>query len=138
MKKILILFFCLFVFKSFGFAESYNFIKPEELKRLIESGKRIHLIDVQKEGDFVKKHIKGSVQTDAYPVKSDEDKRKLDYVAEKIKNDNLDVVIVCPRGGGAAKNTYSYLKEKGIAEKRLYILEGGIQGFSYEEVCVKK
>lgn len=136
MKKIIML-LVLILFVGSVNAQTYNFLKPEELKKWIEKGKKVHIVDVQKKEDFEKKHIKGSVGTGAYPVKSDQDKAKLDSIVNQVKNDNLDIVIVCPRGGGAAKNAYDYLKSKGIDEKRLYILEGGIQGFPYSELCLK-
>ncbi len=95
----------------------------------------MHILDVQKPEDFQKKHIKGSFGTGAYPVKTEEDRKKLDALIEKIKKDELDIVIICPRGAGAAKNTYDYIKSMGISEKRLFILEGGIQGFPHTGLC---
>lgn len=136
MKRVLFLFLTIFLVKIAD-AESYNFLKPEILKNWIESGKKIYIVDVQKDEDFQKRHIKGSIGTGAYPLKSEQDKAKLDIIYNKAKNDNMDIVIVCPRGGGAAKNAYDYLKSKGITEKRLFILEGGIQGFPYGELCQK-
>jgi hypothetical protein len=54
------------------------------------------------------------IKTNAYPAKTDEEK-KLDGVQSSINSSKEDVVIVCPRGGGGAKNTYEYLKTKGVA-----------------------
>jgi len=39
-------------------------------------------------------------------------------------------VVICPRGGGGAKNACDYLKEKEI-EKRIFILREGMQGWPY-------
>ncbi|MCX7769722.1 MAG: rhodanese-like domain-containing protein [Proteobacteria bacterium] len=136
MQRILfVLFFLVFFINSLE-AQNYNYLKAEVLKKWVDSGKKIHIIDVQKDEDFNKKHLKGSIATGAYPVKSDQDKAKLDRIVEKVKSDNLEIVIVCPRGGGAAKNTYEYMRSRGIEEKRLYILEGGIQEFPYKEMCL--
>lgn len=134
MKRIVFLVFFILLVKV-AFAQNYNFLKAEDFKKWVDSSKKIHIIDVQREEDFRKKHIKGSIGTDAYPVKTEQDKVKLDKVISRVKIDNLDIVIVCPRGGGAAKNAFDYLKSKGINEKRLYILEGGIKGFPYKEMC---
>jgi len=41
-----------------------------------------------------------------------------------------------PRGAGGAKRSYDYLKEKGIAEEGLLILEKGMAGWSYPETTV--
>jgi rhodanese-related sulfurtransferase len=102
-------------------AKIIKFINPANFKKLIGSSKHVHLIDLQKEKDFTKRHIKGSIGTFAYLVKSDADKSKLDPVVEKVKKDNLDIII-CPRDGNAAKNAYDYFLSKGVAEERLYIL----------------
>jgi len=84
-----------------------------------------------------KHHFKGSLETNAYPVKSEEERKKLDKTLERINASQDDVVIVCPRGGGGAKNTYDYLKEKGVEEKRLFILEKGMEGWPHPEMCVQ-
>lgn len=138
MRKALLLFAGFFLFAGSALGQDYRYITPAELKIIFNSGKNLHILDLQKKDDFLKKHIKGSYETYAYPVKTDEDKKRLDNFIEKSKNDNLDILIVCPKGGGAAKNAYDYLKGRGINEKRLYILEGGIQGFPYEEMCSSK
>jgi hypothetical protein len=69
-------------------------------------------------------------------VKSDEERARLDKTLERINATAAEVVIVCPRGGGGAKNTYDYLKAKGVDEKRLFILEKGMEGWSFPEMCV--
>lgn len=53
--------------------------------------------------------------THAYPVKTDDDKAKLESVLNKI-NEEQSIVIICPQGGGGAERTYDYLKSKDIDE----------------------
>jgi rhodanese-related sulfurtransferase len=65
-----------------------------------------------------------------------DDKQKLNKVLPTLLATQNDVVVVCPRGGGGAKNAYDYLKEKGVSEKRLFILEDGMQGWPYKELTV--
>ncbi|BCS53873.1 rhodanese-like domain-containing protein [Geobacter sp. SVR] len=116
-------------------AESYNYVKPETMKTWLETKKPVIVVDIQVPAEFAKRHLPGSVETNAFPVKSDEEKKRLENVLATIGSSRDDVVIVCPRGGGGAKNTYEYLKSKGVDEKRMYILEKGIEGWPYPQMC---
>jgi rhodanese-related sulfurtransferase len=94
------------------------------------------IVDIQVPQEFQQHHFKGAVATGAFPAKSAADKLKLDAVLPRLSASRNDVVVVCPRGGGGAKNTYDYLKEKGIDEKRIFILREGMQGWPYKELAV--
>lgn len=117
-------------------AAGYRYVKQDTFKGWLESGRPMVIVDIQTAEDFAEEHFKGAIETNAYPVKSDDEKRRLDVSLEKIGASTEDVVIVCPRGGGGAKNTYDYLKSKGVEEKRLYILEKGSIGWPWPELCV--
>jgi rhodanese-related sulfurtransferase len=119
------------------YASQYNMIKPEELKNWLTSGKKVILVDIQPHEDFVKGHIKGAIETNAFPASKDEEKKRLDKVLPIIQKSNDPVVILCPRGRTGAKNSYDYLKSKGVPENRLYILEGGMAGWPYPELLEK-
>lgn len=116
-------------------AANYNYVKQDTFKQWIESGKKTIIVDIQVPAEFEMRHFKGSIETNAYPVKSDEERKRLDKTLEQINSSPNDVVIVCPRGGGGAKNTYDYLKSRGVDEKRLFILEKGMEGWPYPEMC---
>lgn len=133
MKKnfILSIFFTILL-TQFVFAA--NMLKPEIFKQWLESDKKMLIVDIQTAENFKKHHFEGSIETNAYPAKTDDEKARLNNVLEKIKASNDDVVIICPRGGSGAKNTYEYLKSKGVDEKRLFILEKGIEGWPYKEI----
>lgn len=111
-----------------------NYVKPDELKQWLKTGKPVILVDIQPAHEFMQHHFKGSVETNAFPAKRDEEKKKLDKVLPRILASRDDVVIICPRGRSGAMNTYDYLKSKGVDEKRLYILEGGVAGWPYREM----
>jgi rhodanese-related sulfurtransferase len=121
---------------SAAFAGGYQYVSPEKFKEWQESGKKTVIVDIQVPAEFTKRHFKGAIETNAFPAKSEEERKRLDKTLERIKATQEDVVIVCPRGGGGAKNTYDYLKGKGIEEKRLFILEKGMEGWPYTEMCV--
>jgi rhodanese-related sulfurtransferase len=115
-------------------AAGYNYVAPDQFKQWLEKGKDMSIVDIQVPAEFQQHHFKGSLETNSYPVKSAADKQKLDAVLPKLAATHNDVVVICPRGGGGAKNTYDYLKEKGIDEKRIYILKEGMQGWPYKEL----
>lgn len=117
-------------------AADYRYVKTDVFKGWLESGKPMIIVDIQAPADFARKHFKGAVETNAYPVKTDEEKKRLDATLEKIGATKNDIVIVCPRGGGGARNTYDYLKAKGVDESRMYILEKGAEGWPHPEMCV--
>ena len=118
--------------------DGYKYYKAELLKNSIENQDDKLIVDIQVEEEFDNHHIKGAIATYSYPVKTDEDKAKLDKIFEDLNNSKDDIVIICPRGQGGAKRTYDYLKEKGIVESRLFILENGQEGWPYEELLEKK
>ncbi len=114
-----------------------NYVKPEVFRQWLKSHKSMIIVDIQPSEDFLEQHFKGSIMTDAYPVKTTEDKTRLDPAVKKAKASKSDVVIVCPRGKASASSAYDYLKSQGISESRLFILEGGIDGWPYKDVLVK-
>lgn len=119
---------------SMAFLDNYKYITPDEVKSKLENKDPMYLVDIQVEDDFAKHHLPGAIATYAYPVKSDAEKAKVDTIIEKLQADDAPIVVVCPRGGGGAKRCYDHLKEKGIAEERLLILEKGQEGWPFEEM----
>jgi rhodanese-related sulfurtransferase len=124
--------FCLAIsaFPARAGDEFYRYMKAPELEQKLKAKEPVILFDIQVEEEFTKHHITGATPTYAYPVKSPEDRAKVDAVLDKVTGSTAPVVIVCPRGAGGAERTYAYLKEKGVAPERLYILEKGQAGWS--------
>lgn len=114
-------------------AGDYRYVSAEELKGMLEKSQKILLVDIQEKKDFAAHHIKGSLATNAYPVKSDIERQALDP-AVRGAGDYQAVVVVCPRGKGGAKRTYDYLKEQGVHEAKLSILTGGMEKWPYPEL----
>ncbi|SKA09625.1 Rhodanese-related sulfurtransferase [Trichlorobacter thiogenes] len=114
-----------------------NYIEPQELKELLDKKKPVILVDIQPAADFEKQHLPGSIETNAFPGKTDDEKAHLDKALAVIKSSKDPVVVVCPRGKSGAKNSYNYLESKGISEERMQILEGGIHEWPYKELFVK-
>ncbi|MBU3195727.1 rhodanese-like domain-containing protein [Clostridium algidicarnis] len=116
--------------------KDYNYYTAEQLKKSIEAKEEILILDIQVKEEYDKHHIKGAIPTYAYPVKSDEDKKKLENILGKLEG-SKPIIIVCPKGGGGAENTYKYLTEKNISKDRLYILEKGQAAWPYDELLEK-
>jgi thiosulfate/3-mercaptopyruvate sulfurtransferase len=131
LKQIGLLFAAVLLLATSVWAGGYQYINAADLKEDIAQKENGLIVDIQFEDEFSAHHIEGATATYAYPVKSQTDKKKLSTVVEQAKQSTEQVVIVCPRGGGGAKRTYDYLKDEGIAESRLYILEGGQAKWPY-------
>lgn len=137
MKRVVVLVVMLLLGSAFAaLAGNYRYVEPEQFKQWLESGKDMAIVDIQVPADFKKHHFKGALETNAFPVKTAADRGKLDKVVPLLAKGQNDIVVICPRGGNGAKNAYDYLKEKGIDEKRLFILEDGMQDWPYQELTV--
>lgn len=136
MKNILALLLLVIGSAAIAMASGYNYVEPDQFKQWLEKGKDMSIVDIQVSTDFQKHHFKGALETNAYPVTTKDDKQKLNNILPQIAHTLKDVVIVCPRGGNGAKKTYDYLKENGISEQRLFILEEGMLDWPYKELTV--
>jgi rhodanese-related sulfurtransferase len=114
-----------------------NYVKPDTFKQWLTANRSIVIVDIQPARNFADRHFKGSLETDAFPAKSAEEKKRLDKVLPKIQSAKGEVVIVCPKGKGGAVNTYEYLQSRGVPESRLFILEDGMDGWPYPDIVVK-
>ena len=114
-----------------GMFQNFNFVSAEDFKQWTESDKPMIIVDIQPKEEFAAHHFAGSVETNAFPVKSDEEKQRIDPAVAAYKATGHDVVVICPRGGGGAKRCYNYLQSQGVPEEKLFILEGGIAKWPY-------
>ena len=124
MKSAIILISVIFLVSGLGraaSAEDYNFISAESLSNRINSGFSMIIVDICPVEQFAEGHIKGSIETNAYPVKTKAEKARLAEHLPKIKASTDDVVIVCPRGGGGAKRTFGFYRDHGVEKDRLLI-----------------
>jgi rhodanese-related sulfurtransferase len=122
MKKSLCAFVGIMVFVAAASAASaggYNYITAQELEKRLKQGPPVILVDICPVDHFAEGHIPGSIETNAYPAKTAEEKARPDTVMPKIRSSSDDVVILCPKGGGGAKNTFDYCKSKGLSEKEV-------------------
>jgi rhodanese-related sulfurtransferase len=116
-------------------AEDYRYITADELNAHLETGSPMILIDIQPAEEFAKGHIEGAIETNAFPVKSEEEKARLAKHLPLINGSADDVIILCPRGGGGAKGTYDFYKSSGVDANRLLILENGMEKWPFHTVA---
>ena len=126
-----------FTLLAAGPALATNYIAPANLKKMLDAKQELILVDIQPAADFTKQHLPGSIETNAFPGKSDEEKARLDKALPAINASKAQVIVLCPKGKGGAKNSYDYLQSKGVPENRLQILEGGISDWPFAEMFVK-
>ncbi|MEN8140804.1 MAG: rhodanese-like domain-containing protein [Thermodesulfobacteriota bacterium] len=120
-------------------AGSYNYVGKKEFKGWLTAGKSMVIVDIQEKDAFAKHHFPGSIETNAFPVKTDAQRRSIDPAVVKAKaNMADDVIVVCPRGGGGAKRCYDYLRQQGVADSRLYILKGGVDKWPHRAMLEKE
>jgi len=120
-----------FFFATGALFESFNYLEPATFKSWLESKRPVIIADIQVEKEFAAHHFPGSFETNAYPVKSEVERQRLEPVVQAFQERHVEVVVVCPRGGGGAKRAYSYLKSRGIPEEKLFILTGGMEKWPY-------
>jgi rhodanese-related sulfurtransferase len=133
-----ILTFCILLLAHASLALAANYIDADELKQIILQNREVVIVDIQPTGEFSQHFLKGSIETNAFPAKSADEKQRLDKALPAISSSSAPVVIICPRGKSGAKNSYEYLISKGIPENRLLILDGGIAEWPYKELLQKK
>lgn len=136
-KLVLIICTVLLALAQNSVAADYQYVSAEELKGWLEAARPVLLVDIQEKKDFAVHHIKGSIETNAYPVKSDAERQSIDPAVSQAKGYDA-VVVVCPRGKRGAKRTYDYLKEQGVPEAKLSILTDGMVKWPYKEWVATK
>jgi len=112
----------------------YNYIDAETTAKLMrEDASKIVLVDIQEKKDFEEEHLKGALETYAYPVKTDDEKARLAAIIPDIKPDQK-VIIVCPRGGGGADRAYDFFLSKGLKKEQLLTLKDGQYGWPRNKI----
>ena len=138
MKKLMMTLVLIAALGAPAFAGGYNYVSAAKVKAWMTSGTPVSIVDIQVKEEFDAHHLRGSIATYSYPVKSDADRARLNPVVSDLKQSSTPVVVVCPRGKGGAKRCYDYLASQGIAQDRLLILEKGVAGWPYKSLVDAK
>ena len=135
MKKLVLLpLIVLFLFNVAAFGRSYNYLAADQFKEWLQGNKPVIIVDIQVKDEFAAHHFPGSIETNAFPVKTDAQKIKILPAVQAYKKTGYDVVVVCPMGGGGAKKCYNYMKSQGVPAEKLTILKGGITKWPYPDM----
>ncbi len=137
MKKARVFLFMMFLIgalptASAALAGDYNYIAAKDLKDRLDAGNSPIIIDICPAEQYAAGHVKGAIETNAYPVKTEAEKTLLAKQLPMLQETDEDIVVVCPGGAGGAKRTIHFYKTKGVDEKRLLILEKGMNKWPYE------
>ena len=132
---ILIPAFCLFCVAA-AFAAENNYIEADAFKTMIENNAPVIIADIQKPKNFQKHQFFGSIETGAYPVKTETQQQLLDQIIEMYEKTGNQIVIVGPRGTSAAKRALQYLEDEAVPVEKIFILKGGIKKWPYTELLI--
>ena len=112
-----------------------QYVTPEDFARWYSQDKAL-VVDVQTYGGYTQMHFPGSLPTHAYPVRTAEQKKRVESVIPAIKKTRKPVVLICPGGITGAPNARIHLLSKGIPNKRLFVLQGGTWGFPWKNMMI--
>ena len=135
MQKVFTLLFVLIVAASgtvwATFIEGYKYITAKDLNDRLSNGSPMILIDLRKAEQYAKGHIKGSIETDAVPVETEEQKARLIKLLPMIKASTENIILICPKGDKNAKKAYGIYKANGVDINRMLIVENGMNKWPY-------
>lgn len=112
-------------------AEDYKYITAKDLNTRLSNGSPMILIDLRKAEQYAEGHIKGSIETDAVPVETEEQKARLIKLLPMLKASTEDIILICPKGDKNAKKTYALYKANGVDIHRMLIVENGMNQWPY-------
>jgi rhodanese-related sulfurtransferase len=73
-----------FTLLAAGPALAASFIAPAELQKMLAEKQKVILVDIQPAAEFEQQHLLGSIETNAFPAKTDEEKARPDKALPAI------------------------------------------------------
>ena len=111
---------------------AWQYMTADELVEKLENGDPVIVLDSRPDDMYSAGHIPGAYHVPCFPVDTEEAEQMLVDASENLGGD-APIAIVCKTGNKGAKRAISVLIDAGIAEERLFILEGGGEGWTSEE-----
>lgn len=106
----------------------WQYMTADELVEKLEAGDPVIVLDTRTDDMYDAGHIPGAYHVPCFPVDTAEAEDMLREAAPNLEGDD-PIVVVCKTGNKGAKRAISVLQEEGIAADRLFILEGGGEGW---------
>lgn len=111
----------------------WQYMSAEDTKAMLDSGEPVLILDSRPDDMYNAGHIPGAYHLPCYPVDTPELEQLLVDAAADLKALDAPIVIVCKTGNKGAKRAISVLIDQGVPAGQLYILEGGGEGWTYED-----
>ncbi|WP_242831267.1 rhodanese-like domain-containing protein [Desulfitobacterium dehalogenans] len=113
-------------------AINWQYKTADETKAMLDTKESVIILDSRPDDMYTKGHIPGAYHVPSYPVDTQELEKVLKDAVPNLQGDD-PIVIVCKTGNKGAKRAISVLQDEGIAAERLFILEGGGEGWKFPE-----
>ena len=111
----------------------WQYMSAEDTKAMLDNGEPVLILDSRPDDMYNAGHIPGAYHLPCYPVDTPELEQLLVDAAADLKALDAPSVIVCKTGNKGAKRAISVLIDQGVPAEQLYILEGGGEGWTYED-----
>lgn len=114
-------------------AIDWQYKTADETKAMLEGGESVIILDSRPDEMYNAGHIPGAYHVPCFPVDTAELEQVLKDAAANLQGES-PIIIVCKTGNKGAKRAISVLQDEGIAAERLFILEGGGEGWAFPEL----
>lgn len=108
----------------------WQYMSADETWQKVDGGEPIIVLDTMVDDVYEEAHIKGAYHVPCFPLDTEEKEERLVSEVKNLQGDE-PIAIVCKTGNKVAKRAISILTEEGIDPSRLYIIEGGRDGWPH-------
>lgn len=112
----------------------WQYMSAEDTKAMLDNGEPVLILDSRPDDMYNAGHIEGCLHVPCYPVDTPELENVLRDAVPTLQESDDPIVIVCKSGNKGAKRAISVLIDEGVSADRLFILEGGGEGWPYDTV----
>lgn len=116
---------------------AFQYKTADEVKAMIDGDEPMFILDICPIEDFEAGHLPDANPTYAYPADTPELQELLAPKVEDLKSTEDPIIVVCPGGGGGAKNTITYFVDNGVPAEKFFILQDGAKGWPYQDMLVQ-
>ena len=115
-------------------AIDWQYMSAEDTKAMLDSGEPVLILDTRQDDLYSAGHIEGCLHVPCFPVDSLELENVLRDAVPTLQESDDPIAVVCKTGNKGAKRAISVLIDEGVSADRLFILEGGGEGWPYDTV----